>query len=232
MSGKTQVPTSVGILLDGNRRWAKAHNVSAYEGHRRGMMNVEPITLAARDIGVKHLFLYGFSTENWNRTPEEVDHLLAVLEEAATHELSKLTKEGIRVRFIGQRERFSDRLQKALAAIESQSSGGQSITLWICISYGSRAEIVHAAREAARAGEITEESLAAHLWTSPAGEEGVHDIDLIIRTSGAERLSNFLLWQAAYSELYFTDVLWPDFSEKDLKTIVEQFAQRKRNFGA
>jgi len=230
-----KTPGCIGIILDGNRRWAKERGLPSFEGHRQGMNNLEPIVLAARDLGIKHMVVYAFSTENWNRSKDEVSYLMEIFEEMARKNLARLAKEGVAVRFVGQRERFSETLQTVMREAEAKSLPGRSgrtglaepkITLWICMSYGGRAEIVQAATAAAQDGAISEESLAAHLWTA-----GMPDPDIIIRTGGAERLSNFLLWQSAYAELFFIPTHWPAFTKKDLEDILEEYAVRERRMG-
>lgn len=221
------LPKCIGIILDGNRRWAKERGLPAFEGHRRGMDNVEPIVRATRDLGIQHMVVYAFSTENWGRSKEEVSYLMNIFESMARERLAKFRDEGIAVRFIGQRERFSQTLRDAMRKAEEKNPREPKLTLWICISYGGRAEIVHAARAAAEANEaITEESLTKHLWTA-----GMPDPDLIIRTGSAERLSNFLLWQSAYSELFFVKTYWPAFTKADLEMILKQYAARERRMG-
>lgn len=220
------MPTCVGIIMDGNRRWAREHNLPKLEGHRRGADKLKNTIQFVRDRGIKHLAVYAFSTENWNREPTEVSYLMDLFRELVHKELKKMGEEGVRVRFAGQRERFSPDLQQAIDDIEKETEQNDAITLWICLSYGGRAEIVAAASAAAKSGEITEDSLSQHLWTT-----GMPGPDIIIRTGGEKRLSNFLLWQAAYSELFFTDTLWPDFTEEEFDSILAKFASRKRNFG-
>jgi undecaprenyl diphosphate synthase len=225
MSQKT--PKTVGIILDGNRRWAKERGMPTLEGHRRGMNNIEPVVLALRDRGVEHVPVFAFSTENWNRSETEVTYLMQLFEEAIKDKLSKLNEEGVAVRFVGQRERFAQKLQIAMRDVEAKNSKTPRTTLWVCLSYGGRAEVVEAAQALVRKGsEITEESIATHLWTAD-----MPDADIIIRTSGEHRLSNFLLWKSAYAELFFPDVFWPDFSEKDIDTIFAEFATRERRHG-
>lgn len=227
MTNQTAAPTCIGIILDGNRRWAREHGLPAFEGHRRGMNNVEPIVLAARDLGIKHIVLYAFSTENWNRAKDEVSYLMGIFEEMARTRLARLTEEGVRVRFVGQRERFSESLRHAMHDAEEKSPSEPKITLWICLSYGGRADIAQAASAlAAEHAEITEGSLANHLWTA-----GMPDPDLIIRTSGEHRLSNFLSWQSAYSELFFPTVHWPAFTKADLESILNEYSTRERRMG-
>ncbi len=226
MSDKKNVPTCIGIILDGNRRWAKEQGLSAFEGHRRGMDNLESIGRAARDMGVRHMIVYAFSTENWNRSKDEVSYLMKIFESMAQEGLAKFTDEGIAVRFIGQRGRFSPTLQSAMSKAEAKNPADPLLTVWVCISYGGRAEIVEAAQKAAREGEITEETVSGNLWTS-----GMPDPDLIIRTGGEQRISNFLPWQSVYSELFFLKTYWPAFTTEDLKKVLDEYATRERRMG-
>jgi len=216
----------VGIILDGNRRWAKARGLPTLEGHRAGMETVTNAVRFIRESGVKHLAVYAFSTENWNRESAEVSYLMSLFREAMQKQMRELGKEGIRIRFVGQRERFSADLQKAMHNTEEDTRRNDAFTLWVCLSYGGRAEIVAAANAAAGNGDITEESFARHLWTAE-----MPDPDIIIRTSGEKRLSGFLTWQSVYSELFFTDTKWPDFSKEEFDSILAEFAQRERRRG-
>ncbi|OGG48733.1 di-trans,poly-cis-decaprenylcistransferase [Candidatus Kaiserbacteria bacterium RIFCSPHIGHO2_02_FULL_54_11b] len=227
MAETTKIPACIGIILDGNRRWAKEQGLPSFEGHRRGMDNLEPIAHAARDLGIRHMVVYAFSTENWNRSKEEVSYLMGIFESTARERLAKFSKENIAVRFIGQKERFSSSLQDAMRQAEEKNPENPKLTVWVCISYGSKAEIVEAAQAALEANEtITEESLGKHLWTA-----GMPDPDLIIRTGGEQRLSNFLLWQGAYSELFFLKTHWPAFTAGDLATVLKEYAERERRMG-
>lgn len=220
-------PACVGIILDGNRRWAKAQGKTSLEGHRAGFDNVEPIARAARDRGIKHLAVYAFSTENWNRSSEEISYLMVLFEEMIRERFAALQGERIAVRFAGQRERFSPVLQDLMRETESKNVPEPEMTLWACLSYGGRADIVQAAALVQAAGiPITEESLRARLWTAD-----LPDADIIIRTSGEQRLSNFLMWQSAYSELFFLDTFWPAFTVADLDAVLAQYAQRERRMG-
>ena len=223
----SKVPACIGIILDGNRRWAKEQGLPAFEGHRRGMNNVESIAYAARDLGIQHMAVYTFSTENWTRSKEEVSYLMEIFESTIRERMAKFADEHIAVRFIGQIERFPPSLQDAMRDAEAKNPGEPRLTVWVCLSYGSHAEITHAARAAQEANEtITEESLAKHLWTS-----GMPDPDLIIRTGGEQRLSNFLLWQSAYSELFFLKTHWPAFTKADLEAVLKEYAVRERRMG-
>ena len=217
----------VGIILDGNRRWAKERTLPQLEGHRAGFEKIKDTVRFVRASGVKHLAVYAFSTENWNRKPEEVSYLMDLFMEMAQKQMRDIGREGVRIRFAGQRARFSKELQQAMDEVEKETATHDAFTLWACLSYGGHAEIVAAARAVAAAGEeITEESLAHHLWT-----EGMPEPDIIIRTSGEKRLSGFLTWQSVYSELFFTDTKWPDFSEAEFNAILAEFAARERRRG-
>jgi undecaprenyl diphosphate synthase len=222
----THIPTCVGIILDGNRRWAKTRGMSTLEGHRKGAETLRDTARFMHKKGIAHLAVFAFSTENWNRSAEEVTYLMKLFSETIEEHFSKLTKENIRIRFVGQRERFAPDLQEAMTTVEAQTAGNSGLTLWCCLSYGGRAEIVAAARSAAAEGEITEESLATHLWTA-----GMPDPDIIIRPGGEKRLSGFLTWQSVYSELFFIDAFWPDFNEKEFDAILAEFAGRERRHG-
>ncbi|MBM3271671.1 di-trans,poly-cis-decaprenylcistransferase [Candidatus Kaiserbacteria bacterium] len=221
-----RTPQCVGIILDGNRRWAKAQDKQPFEGHRAGATNIEPIALAARDRGIRHLALYAFSTENWKRE-DEVPFLMALFEEIVRDVLARINEEQVAVRFVGQRERFSSVLQGLMNEAESRNPAEPRMTLWVCLSYGGRADIVQAAEALRAAGEqITEDSLRSRLWTAD-----MPDADIIIRTSGEQRLSNFLMWQSAYSELFFIEKHWPAFTVEDLDAVLVEYAQRDRRMG-
>ena len=216
----------IGIILDGNRRWAKERGLPKLEGHRRGFENLKEVARLVRDRSIPHLAVYAFSTENWNRAPEEVEYLMDIFRRAIKESREELGKEGVRVRFIGQRERFAEDMQKGMTETEEKTAHNDRLTLWICLSYGGRAEIAAAARSAAAAGDITEETLRAHMWSA-----GMPDPDIIIRTSGEQRLSNFLLWQAAYSELFFVKEHWPAFAAEVLDRVLAEYAERERRHG-
>lgn len=216
----------IGIILDGNRRWAKERGVPTLEGHREGMERLHEATRWVAARGIPHLVVYAFSTENWKRTAEEVSYLMVLIEEGVRRFTEEAIREGVRVRIAGQRERFSPRLRAAIEQMEADTAHNTKITVWMCLSYGGRAEIAAAAQAAAAQGEVTEESLENNLWTA-----GMPDPDLIVRTGGAHRLSNFLLWQSAYSELFFIDEFWPDFSEVILDRVLAEYKERERRFG-
>ncbi len=223
-----KIPTTVGIVMDGNRRWAKERGLLKLEGHRIGLLETFRNTVRfVRDKNVKHLIVYMFSTENWNREPAEVSYLMDLFRESINKEMKELGKENVRIRFVGQRSRFSEDLEKAMVSVEKETVNNDGITLWCCLSYGGRAEIVMAAEAAAANGKITEESISRHLWTAD-----MPDPDIIIRTGGERRLSNFLPWQSVYSELFFTDTYWPAFSKEEFEAILKEYDQRERRFGA
>ena len=227
MTEPDTTPACIGIILDGNRRWAKEHGLPTFEGHRRGLDNIETIGRAARHFGIQHMAVYAFSTENWNRSKEEVSYLMGLFESMARERLTKLGEDNIAVRFVGQRERFSQALQDAMNKAEAKNPEKPDLTVWICISYGGRAEIVNSARAAVETdGAITEGSLVDYLWT-----RGMPDPDLIIRTAGEQRLSTFLLWQSAYSELFFVKKYWPAFTKADLEEVLKEYVLRERRIG-
>lgn len=218
----------MGIIMDGNRRWAKEHGLSTLEGHRKGLENLKEITRAAFSAGVKTLYFYAFSTENWNRAPEEVSYLMDLFAGAIKKELAELKDEGVRVRFVGDLSRLSEGLRTAAYALEKETANGEKGTLALCLSYGGRPEILAAVNALMGKGKthIDEEDFRKALW---GGD--LPDPDLIIRTSGEQRLSNFLTWQSAYSELAFTNTKWPDFTEGELLQIFAAYAARERRHG-
>jgi len=226
MAETPKVPACIGIILDGNRRWAKENGLPQFDGHHQGYKKMLECALWVRERGIKHLVVYAFSTENWSRSEEEISNIKKIAFTALERDRSFMKKERIRVVFIGDRGRLTD-LSERMSRMEEETAHNDGLTIWVCLSYGSRAEITAAARAISRSNvEITEESLRKHFWSAE-----MPDPDLIIRTGGQKRLSNFLLWQAAYSELFFIDALWPDFSEVILDSVLEEFAVRRRNFG-
>jgi len=213
----------VAIITDGNGRWAKRRKLPVVEGHRAGADTVKARLRDAVDLGVEELTVYSFSTENWSRPRAEVSALMRMLSQRIRAETPELRDEGVRMRFIGRRDGVSKRLQSQMDWAEEQTAQNDRITLFVAFNYGGRAEIVDAARRFA--GE-SEEDFRALLYAPE-----MHDPDLIIRTSGEQRLSNYLLWQSAYSELVFRDELWPDFSREAFEASLEEFAARRRRFG-
>ena len=217
----------VAIILDGNARWAAAHGVPVAEGHREGTRALRRTVEAAIDLGIGAVVVYGFSTENWTRPPDEVDDLMEIFGETIDRELGDLAKEGVRTRFVGRRDRAPDWLQAKMEELERATASESRLQLWIAFDYGGRAEIVEAARRLIASGDaVDEESFARNLYAPE-----MPDPDVVVRTSGEVRVSNFLLWQLAYAELVFTEKLWPDFGPDDLRTAVAEYARRRRRYG-
>jgi undecaprenyl diphosphate synthase len=213
----------VAIITDGNGRWARAHGVSVNEGHNAGADTVKARLRDAAELGVKELTVYSFSTENWSRPSEEVEGLMDMFSRRIADETPELHDEGVRMRFIGRRDRISQELVKRMAWAEALTERNTRISLFVAFDYGGRAEIIDAAR---RFNGSTEEEFRRCLYAPE-----MHDPDLIIRTSGERRLSNYLLWQSAYSELVFREELWPDFSRQALEQSLAEFSRRRRRFG-
>jgi undecaprenyl diphosphate synthase len=222
-----EVPHAVAIVMDGNGRWATAHGVSVAEGHRAGSRALRPVVETAIDVGVESLAVYAFSTENWTRPGDEVEALMEIFGETIDRELVDLAKEGVRTRFVGRRDRAPDWLRAKLATLEAATETETRLNLWIAFDYGGRAELVEAARRIAESGaEVDEESFGRYLYAPE-----MPDPDLVIRTSGELRVSNFLLWQSAYAEFAFIDTLWPDFGPEEFRAAIEDYASRRRRFG-
>ena len=220
-------PESIGIILDGNRRWAKDKGIPQIMGHQAGFERAKEAAKWVRARGVKHLTLFVFSTENWNRSKDEVEYLMGIFQKMVENWFTDYANENARIRFIGTLDMLSPKLRDGIRRVVEATAGNGEFTVWICLSYGSRAEITAAAKALGASGEeFTEENLHKHFWSAD-----MPDPDLIIRTSGEQRLSNFLLWQAAYSELFFIEPHWPDFSEKILDEVLAQYAERERRHG-
>jgi undecaprenyl diphosphate synthase len=218
---------TVAIIMDGNGRWAERRGLPVAEGHRAGTKALRRTVEAAIDLGVETLIVYAFSTENWSRPEGEVEDLMEIFGETIERELPDLARQGVRARFLGRRDRAPDELRAQMEGLEEETAHNERLNLWIAFDYGGRAELLEAARRLVEAGEEpTEESLRAHLYAPE-----LPDPDLLIRTSGELRISNFLLWQLAYSELVFLDVLWPDFGSRELEDALAAYAQRRRRFG-
>jgi undecaprenyl diphosphate synthase len=215
----------VAIITDGNGRWAQNQGLPVVEGHRAGADTVKARLRDAVELGIEELTVYSFSTENWSRPAAEVEGLMKMFGERITSETPELDEEGVRMRFIGRREGVSRELLERMAWAEEETEGNTRMTLFVAFNYGGRAELVDAARRFDGEGE--EEEFAKHLYAPE-----MNDPDILIRTSGERRLSNYLLWQSAYSELVFTDTLWPDFSKAELAAALEEFEARERRFGA
>ena len=224
------IPYHLGIIIDGNRRWAKERGLPTLIGHRKGLDKVKQVLSWAKNRGIKILTVFVFSTENWQRSKSEVGYLMKLLQQGLNDfkkNIKKINQNGIRIKIIGEKQRVSADLQKIIQELEALTENNKEITFNIALSYGGRAEIASAVRSIVEKkippDKITEKVVADNLWTS--------DLDLLIRTGKEQRLSNFLIWQAAYAELYFSPKYWPDFTEKDLDAALEDFAARSRRHG-
>jgi len=229
------VPRHVAVIMDGNGRWAQARRLPRLAGHRAGAQAVRRCIRASIESGVEWLTLYAFSSENWRRPADEVTDLTGLLRHYLRHELAELHREGVRLRVIGERERFDDDLRAEFERAERLTEGNGRLNLMVALSYGGRSDILGAARriaERAQAGELDAAGLDEAGFARFLSTDGIPDPDLMIRTSGEFRLSNFLLWQSAYAELVFMDVLWPDFGPSHFSEALDQFARRNRRFGA
>jgi undecaprenyl diphosphate synthase len=217
--------------MDGNGRWAAARGLPVAEGHREGARALRRTVEAAIELGIESLVVYAFSTENWARPADEVDAILELLAETIERELPDLARQGVRTRFFGRRDRVPESLQQKRSQLEAETADKDGLNLWIAFDYGSRAELVEAARQlvadGVTPGDVSEDTFAERLYAPE-----LPDPDLMIRTSGEQRISNFLLWQSAYSELVFDETLWPDFGEERLRAALDEYAQRARRFGA
>ncbi|HSX16026.1 MAG TPA: polyprenyl diphosphate synthase [Candidatus Saccharimonadales bacterium] len=224
------VPRHVGFIVDGNRRWARERGLPIYEGHKAGYQNMRPIMEAALDRGVEYVSMYAFSTENWNRSADEVKHLMRLFLWILRHELANLTRYGVRIHVLGNKFRIGKALLKAIHKAEEETKDNKRGTLLLCLDYGGQQEIVDTMKammdEGMKASDISAEKISERLK-----KDGVPPVDLIIRTSGEQRLSNFMLWNAAYSELMFTPTKWPDFSVDEFNRMLDAYAQRNRRFG-
>jgi undecaprenyl diphosphate synthase len=229
------LPRHIAIIMDGNGRWAKARGLPRIAGHRRGAEAARRAVTAAAELGVPYLTLFGFSSENWKRPSSEIEDLMGLLRHYLCGEIAELHRNGVRLKVIGQLGRLDPEITSLIEHAETVTRDNTRITLTIALSYGGRAEIVAAVRAIAAqvasgslsAGAVDEDCLARHLFTAD-----IPDPDLLIRTSGEQRISNFLLWQCAYSELIFIKTLWPDFSKFDLEQAIDEFCGRERRYGA
>jgi len=220
------IPRHVAIIMDGNGRWAKKRHLPRALGHQRGVEAVRRTVRAARDLGLEALTLYAFSTENWARPEDEVSALMGLMRKFILADLDEFAAAGVRLKIIGDYRVFAQELVELIEGALARTAANSGTTLAVALNYGSQDEIARAARVAAAAGEITPATIAAHLDTAD-----MPPLDLLIRTSGEVRLSNFLLWQAAYAEMLFVDTLWPDFGAEHLKAALEEFARRERRYG-
>jgi undecaprenyl diphosphate synthase len=231
---QSRLPRHVAVIMDGNGRWAEQRGLSRLYGHRAGKDSVRAIVESSRKLGIKYLSLFAFSSENWNRPPREVDGLMTLLRKYLASELGKMMRHGIRLLAVGSLRKLPPAVRHALRASIAATRNNTGMTVILAVSYGGREDIAQAARAIARrvergelaAGEVTQDTVSEHL-----GTRGVPDPDLLIRTSGELRISNFFLWQLAYTELYVTDTLWPDFREREYVQALAFFQQRQRRFG-
>ncbi len=224
------VPRHLGIILDGNRRWASDRGLATSEGHKAGYKNVETILEAALDRGVEYVSVYAFSSENWNRSADEVRQLMKLFLWVFKHELGNVTRHGVRIRVLGNKLRIGKSLLRAIHNAERETAENKRGTLLLCLDYGGQQEIVDAMKQLVangiNASDLTADQISDQLQTN-----GIPPLDLIIRTSGEQRLSNFMLWQAAYSEFMFTPTKWPDFSVEEFNEMLDAYARRARRFG-
>jgi len=223
----TALPTCLGFIMDGNRRWATEQGLDTLAGHQAGRETFGTIVRLVRDAGIPHAVFYAFSTENWQRSEREVSYLMELFREWLVRMNEQVNEDKVRVRIVGRRSDFDDDMQTVMTQLEAKSAPYAGTTIWIALSYGGRAEIIEAVNQAITIGEsVTEASFAALLWSS-----GMPDPDMIIRTGGEQRLSNFFPWQAVYSELYFIEKHWPALTEVDFKDILDEYARRTRRRG-
>ena len=222
-----KTPNHLGIILDGNRRWAKENGLSAFEGHKKGLEKIKKVVEWCQEEKVKVLTLFVFSTENWNRSKKEVSYLMKLAKKALAFDLTQTLKQGIRIKVIGERDNLPDFLKTVIERVEKKTKKNKKMILNFALSYGGRGEIVAAVKKIIKdktpLNKVTEKLISKNLWAS--------DLDMIIRTGKEQRLSNFLIWQAAYSELYFLDKYWPDFNKKDLNIALKNYDNRQRRFG-
>lgn len=234
MNEKTKIPQHIAIIMDGNGRWAKQRGKERSEGHFAGMMALRETVSNAAKAGVKWLTVYAFSTENWGRPQAEVDALMELVCKGVEMNTPDLAAQGVRVQIIGDKSRFSDVVKASLERIESQTANGQVMTLVLALNYSSRSELTTAVQQIARrvaAGEISVDQICEQTITQSLYTAHMPDPDLVIRTSGECRMSNFMMWQASYAELYFTDVLWPDFNKEELDKAIASYGHRDRRYG-
>jgi len=230
----TKIPTHLAVIMDGNGRWAKKRVLNRVDGHRKGVEAARDIVKSSRELGIKYLTLYTFSKENWNRPKVEVDILMSMLEKHLRGEKALFMENNIKFTIIGNRADLPDNIIAAVEDLEKSTLSNDGMTLQLALSYGGRDEIVEAAKKIlnkVQAGELKEEDITEDVFSNNLYTAGVPDPDLLIRTSGESRLSNFLLWQCAYTEIYITGVLWPDFNKDELLKALKDFGSRERRFG-
>lgn len=224
----------IAIIMDGNGRWAKKRGMPRTFGHKKGAENVVNITRAMKDSGVKYLTLYAFSTENWQRSEDEVQSLMQLLNDYLDHEFQEIMDNDVKIVFIGERNMLSSVLQQKIQFVEEKSKNNKSLTLCIALSYGSRQEILSAVKKISKLvknGDMSENEISLDTISALLYTKDIPDPDILIRTSGEQRISNYLLWQIAYTELFFTDTLWPDFNKDELNEIIKKYSNRERRYG-
>lgn len=224
------VPQHLGLILDGNRRWARKHGLTVADGHQKGYQNLKAVAKAALKYGVRYVSAYVFSTENWQRDKQEVSDIMNILRWALKHELKEFHREGIRLRIIGSKAKLGAALLTAIHDAEKLTENNDRGTLLLCLDYGGQQEIVEATKRIAELG-VAPEEITANMIAQFLYAPDVPPVDLIIRTSGEQRLSNFMLWESAYSELIFSKTYWPDFGEKELKKVLDEYTKKQRRFG-
>ncbi len=220
----------IAIIMDGNRRWAKERNLPTAVGHKKGVEALKATLRACNDFGIKYLTVYAFSTENWNRKKEEVDFLMNLVAVTLTNELDEMHKENVQIHFIGDLTRLSQQLQKILQNAVDKTKNNTGVNLQIALNYGSRDEITNAVRQIVKLG-IKEEDVDENLISNSLYTKGIPDPDVLIRTGGEQRISNYLLWQIAYSEIIIMDEFWPEFNKELLSTAIKEFGNRQRRYG-
>ncbi|MBQ6582604.1 MAG: isoprenyl transferase [Mogibacterium sp.] len=237
MAKEKQFPVHIGIIMDGNGRWAKKRGVPRLMGHNAGMESMKKIVIAASNLGVRHLTVYAFSTENWKRSVEEVSGIFRLIVRYVQSELQELNENNVHINILGEYDMLPEDSVASINKLVASTAGNTGLNFNIALNYGGRAEVTKAVNELLRArlesgnrSEVTEEEIASYLYTGSRYFD-IPDPDLIIRTSGEERTSNFLLWQSAYSELMFTDTLWPDFTGEELEEMIGRYMNRERRFG-
>ncbi len=224
---KDKVPNHIGYIMDGNRRWAKGHGIPSYEGHLAGYNRVKEITKASVEAGVKYVSFYAFSTENWDRTEKEVGYLMKLMMRMLTSDLEEVVGENVRIIVAGTDDRLDKKIVQAARAAEEKTANNTRATVLLCFNYGGQKEIVEAVKKLVESGEeINEEGISNHLYAPD-----VPPCDVVVRTSGEQRLSNFMLWRVAYSELIFVEKHWPDMTEDDVKKVIAEYKRRGRRYG-
>jgi len=229
-----KIPDHIAFILDGNRRWAKKRSLPIALGHKKGAETLMDVVKGASELGLKYMTIYAFSTENWKRSEEEVSALMGLLRQYLDEGLAKIAENNVKIIFIGERDMLAEDIRAKMQKIEKESSKNNKLTLCVALSYGSRQEIVSAVKKVAgliKNSDIEIKDIDADLFSDMLYTSGIPDPDLLIRTSGEQRISNYLLWQLAYTEFYFTDTLWPDFNIEELKKIIENFNSRERRYG-